>query len=126
MKKIIYSLPALGEALQSTNRRYLEFVPTLDDPTTGIDCLRKVSDPAQENDRSCPGLSFFSTADQRLIETLARGEFNLRGLQNKSLRAHLSKKTSGQGEVAVCAACAHSTADLKAPLCEAGASIESR
>ena len=29
-------------------------------------------------------------------ETLARGEFNLRGLQNKNLRAHLGKKTSGQ------------------------------
>ena len=29
-------------------------------------------------------------------ETLARGEFNLRGFQNKSLRAHLSEKTRGQ------------------------------
>jgi hypothetical protein len=96
MKKSIYSLPALPEALQAANRRYLEFLSTLDDPTAGIDCLRKVSEPARENDRSYPGLNFFSTADQSLIETLARGEFNLRGLQNKTLRPHLSEKTSGQ------------------------------
>jgi len=41
-------------------------------------------------------LNFFSAADQSLIETLARGEFNLRGFQNKSLRAHPREKTSRQ------------------------------
>src|SRR6266568_3226590 len=41
-------------------------------------------------------LEFLSAQDQTLIETLARGEFHLRGLQNKSLRVHLGKKTSGQ------------------------------
>ncbi len=96
MKKSIYSLPALREALQAANRRYLEFLSTLDDPTAGIDRLQKVSEPVRENERSYPGLNFFSAADQSLIETLARGEFNLRGFQNKSLRAHLGEKTSGQ------------------------------
>lgn len=96
MKKSIYSLPALREALEAVNRRYLEFLSTLDDPTAGIDRLQKVSEPARENDRSYPGLNFFSAEDQALIEALARGEFNLRGLQNKTLRAHLDEKTSGQ------------------------------
>ena len=41
-------------------------------------------------------MNFFSATDQQLIETLARGEFNLRGFQNQSLRAHLGEKTSGQ------------------------------
>jgi len=96
MKKSIYSLPALREVLQAANRRYLEFLSTLDDPTAGIDRLHKISEPVRENERSYPGLNFFSAQDQILIETLARGEFNLRGLQNKNLRAHLGKKTSGQ------------------------------
>ena len=96
MKKSIYSLPALREVLQAANRRYLEFLSTLDDPTAGIDRLQKISEPVRENERSYPGLNFFSAQDQILIETLARGEFNLRGLQNKNLRAHLGKKTSGQ------------------------------
>jgi hypothetical protein len=96
MKKSIYSLPALREALQAANRRYLEFLSSLDDPSAGIDRLQKVSEPVRENERSYAGLNFFSAADQSLIETLARGEFNLRGFQNKSLRAHLRENTSGQ------------------------------
>ncbi|MGA9058777.1 MAG: hypothetical protein WB763_19955 [Terriglobia bacterium] len=95
MKKSIYSLPALREVLQAANRRYLEFLSTLDDPTAGIDRLQKITEPVRENERSYPGLNFFSAQDQTLIETQARGEFNLRGFQNKRLRAHLSEKTSG-------------------------------
>jgi len=96
MKKSIYSLPALREVLQAANRRYLEFLSALHDPTAGIERLQKVSEPVRENERSYRGLNFFSAQDQTLIETLARGEFNLRGFQNKSLRALLSEKTSGQ------------------------------
>jgi hypothetical protein len=96
MKKSIYSLPALREVLAAVNRRYLEFLSTLDDPTAGIDRLRKVSEPVRENERSYRGLNFFSAEDQVLIEALARGEFNLHGLGNKTLRAQLTEKTSGQ------------------------------
>ena len=51
----------------------------------------------RENERSYPGLNFFSAQDQTLIETLARGEFNLRGLQNKNLRARLGKQVIASG-----------------------------
>lgn len=96
MKKSIYSLPALREALLAANRRYLEFISTLDDPSVGVDRLEKVSQPVRENDRTYRGLNFFSAEDQHLFETLARGEFNLRGVQNKTLRPHLSDRTSTQ------------------------------
>jgi hypothetical protein len=96
MKKSIYSLPALREVLVAAHRRDLEFLSALDDPSARIERLRKVSEPVRENGRSSQGLNFFSAEDQALIETLARGEFNLWGFQNKSLRALLSEKTSGQ------------------------------
>jgi len=96
MKKSIYSLPALREAMLAANRRYLEFLSGLDDPTAGIDRLRKVTETLRENERSYPGFNFFSAQDQTLFQTLARGEFNLHGLQNKTLRKHLPGKTSGQ------------------------------
>src|SRR5439155_18013975 len=38
-------------ALQAANRRYLEFLSTLDDPSAGIDRLQKVSEPVRENER---------------------------------------------------------------------------
>lgn len=96
MKKSLYSLPALREALQAANRRYLEFLSTLDDPSAGVHRLQKVSEPVRENDRAYRGFNFFSAQDQHLFETLARGEFNLRGLQNRTLRPHWPEKTSGQ------------------------------
>jgi hypothetical protein len=96
MKKSIYSLPALREALQTANRRYLEFISTLDDPSGGVARLQKVCQPVRENDRTYPGFNFFSAEDHQLLETLARGEFNIRGLQNKTLRPHWPEKTSPQ------------------------------
>src|SRR5206468_2638612 len=38
----------------------------------------------------------FDEDDQMLFEALARGEFNISGLQNKILRPHLRDKSSGQ------------------------------
>ncbi len=38
-----------------------------------------MSEPVRESERSYPGLNLFSVADHSLIETLARGVFNLRG-----------------------------------------------
>src|ERR1700680_4139831 len=60
MRKSIYRLPALREVLQAANRRSLEFLSTRDDPTAGIDRLQKISEPVRENERSYPGLNFFS------------------------------------------------------------------
>ena len=57
MKKSIYSLPALREALQAANRRYLEFLSTLDDPRAGIDRLQKVTEPVREKERSSTSIS---------------------------------------------------------------------
>ena len=96
MKKSIYSWPALREAMRAANRRYREFLSTLDDPTAGVARLRKVTETLRENQRSYPGFHFFSAADQTLFGALARGEFNLQGLQNKTLREHLSPQTSRQ------------------------------
>jgi hypothetical protein len=96
MKKSIYSLPALREAMLAAQRRYLELIASLDNPSAGIERLRKVTETLRENDRSYPGFNFFSPQDQQLFETLARGEFNCPGLQNKVLRRHLPEKSSGQ------------------------------
>ncbi|MHB1421142.1 MAG: MarR family transcriptional regulator [Bacillota bacterium] len=86
MKKNIYSLYILAQLLKESNRRYLEFISTFDDPSDGIKKLAKISDSVKEDDRSYKGFNFFSQADQKLFEVLARGEFNIRGFQNKMVR----------------------------------------
>jgi hypothetical protein len=95
LKKSIYSLaPDLQKLLAASNARYLAFLSDLDDPTTGIKALHKISEPVQENDRPYRGYNFFHQEDQTLFETLLRGEYVISGLRNKDLRQKLQKSTS--------------------------------
>jgi len=95
MQKTIYSLPALRELLLAANRRYLEFLSALDD-NTGTDKLNKISRKAEDAGRSYRGFNFFDDEDQKLFQSLARGEFNISGFQSKNLRRQLQDKTRGQ------------------------------
>src|SRR3954451_3806720 len=74
----------------------LEFLSTIDAPGVGTDKLNRVCKTVHQNDRSYLGFNFFDEDDQMLFEALARGEFNISGWQNKTLRPHLRDKSSGQ------------------------------
>ena len=82
MQKTIYSLPALRELLAAANRRYLEFLSTIEDPRNGRDKLDKLSRPQRHEGRSYPGFNFFDSDDDALFRAIARGEFNISGVQN--------------------------------------------
>ena len=96
MQKTIYSLPALRELLQAANRRYLEFLSAIEDPRNGRDKLDKLSQPVEHEGRSYPGFNFFDEDDDALFQAIARGEFNIGGLQDKNLRRRLEGKSSAQ------------------------------
>ncbi len=96
MKKTIYSLGALREVLAAANRRYLEFLSSLDDPSGGIGKLAHLSQTIHEQDRSYRGFNFFDPRDELLFQVIARGEFNISGFHNRRLRALLPGFTSGQ------------------------------
>jgi hypothetical protein len=96
MQKTIYSLPALRELLEAANRRYLEFLSTIEDPRNGRDKLDKLSQPVRQQGRSYPGFNLFDGDDEALFRVIARGEFNISGMQNKTLRRFLHGKNSGQ------------------------------
>jgi hypothetical protein len=96
MQKTIYSLPALREVLQASNRRYMEFLSAIEAPPTGREKLDKLSQPIEHQHRSYPGFNFFDEDDDALFRAIARGEFNISGMQNKTLRRLLADKTSSQ------------------------------
>jgi hypothetical protein len=96
MKKTIYSLGALREVLAAANRRYLEFLSSIDDPSDGQTKLRRLSQPLQEDARSYRGFNFFDPQDELLFQVIARGEFNISGFHNQRLRAFLPQLNSGQ------------------------------
>ena len=96
LKKGIYSLNLLQEMLLAANHRYLQFISAFDDMSPGIKKLNKVSETVIQNSRPYKGFNFFDEDDQRLLETIARGEFNISGFQNKHLRKMMPGKTSAQ------------------------------
>jgi hypothetical protein len=50
----------------------------------------------EEKDRNYRGFNFLDPQDEELFESLAGGEFNISGFQNKDLRRRLSHRNSGQ------------------------------
>jgi len=94
VKKSIYSLPALAELMGAANRRYLEFLSSLDDPTAGIQDLEKLSRQARDGQRTYPGFNLFASSDLALFESLVRGEFQLHGFQNRDLQELLPGRKS--------------------------------
>jgi len=96
MQKTIYSLPALRQILEAANRRYLEFLSAIEDPRNGRDKLDRLSQPVHNEGRSYPGFNLFDATDEALLTAIARGEFNISGMKNKTLRQFLPEKNSGQ------------------------------
>ena len=86
LKKTIYSLAVLRDLTRAANRRYLEFISAIDDPTDSLDALEKISRPRRDGERSSRGFNLFDGEDLDLFIAIVRGEFNIGGLQNKHLR----------------------------------------
>ena len=97
VKKTIYSLPVMRELMGAANRRYLEFLSALDDPTAGLKKLLKISKRVRDRrQRSHRGFNLFDGDDLTLFEAIMAGEINISGFQNRHLRAMLSGKSSSQ------------------------------
>lgn len=96
LKKSIYSMPLLIELMKASNRRYLDFIAAVDDPSGGIKDLNKISRPVKEQDRSYRGFNLFDDDDLALFRAMLRGEFNISGFSNKALRKVLNDKKGHQ------------------------------
>jgi len=95
LKKGVYSLGMLKDNLMAANKRYLEFISALENKETGRKRLEKISSPRVENNRKYKGFNFFDPADLHVLAAIIRGEFNIRGFQNKDLQK-LHNLTSAQ------------------------------
>jgi hypothetical protein len=96
MKKTIYSLLPLKEAMLAANQRYLKFISDVETPQVGARKLHRLTETKTDNHRRYKGFNLLSEEDTCLFRLLSRGEFFITGFTNKSLRQHLSLKNSGQ------------------------------
>ena len=80
LKKSIYSLIDLRDILLGCNERYLEFLSSLDDHSSGTRLLERITLPKPDGDRSFKGVNFFDLNDQALLRAVQRPEFNIHAL----------------------------------------------
>ena len=96
LKKSIYSLHDLRQIATAANRRYIEFLSSLDDPTAAVETVARASEPIRDHDRNFRGFNFFAETDVTLFEAVVRGENVIQGFRNKTLRQALPDRSSGQ------------------------------
>ena len=96
LKKSVYSLTPLRPLLQAANRRYLEFLSHLADPSAGLKKVECIAEPVRHNGRPYRGFNFFDAADLQLMRALADGQFSISGLTNAGLRALLVGRSGAQ------------------------------
>ena len=95
MRKTIYSLSDLKDVMFGCNRRYIDFLSAIDDPTNGIKKVNKISRPIREKGRSFRGFNLFNDEDEAVLRAIAQGGVQGFGIRNLILRKALNK-TSGQ------------------------------
>jgi len=90
MRKTLYSLPALSEAMRAVNQRYLAHISQWQDRTRERHDLRHITAGVRdERDHHHRGLNFFREEDAQFMQAIQRGEYQIRGLRNRSLQEHL-------------------------------------
>lgn len=96
MQKTIYSLAPLRTLLLAANRRYLAFLSDLTDPSAGVHQVERLAEPVRQDERTYRGFNLFSADDLALFLALTRGEWQISGFRNASLRRILPDRSGPQ------------------------------
>lgn len=96
LQRTIYSLGPLRDLLLAANRRYLEFLSDLVDPSAGVGKVDRLARTVRRDGHTARGFNLFHAADRALFVALARGEWTITGLRNAALRRLLPDRTGPQ------------------------------
>ncbi len=75
------------------NRRYIEFLCAVDDPTNGIKKINKISSPIKIKGRSFRGFNLFSQDDEIVLRAISQGDTQGFGIRNITMRKTVNKNT---------------------------------
>jgi hypothetical protein len=97
MKKSIYSVRDLAQLMRAGLKRYSQWLAALCEHTAGQQDTTRLGRPARDNQgRSYRGFNPFLEQDEKLLQTLLRGEHALAGLTSRRLRALLHGWSRGK------------------------------
>ena len=81
--------------MQAANQRYLEFISAIEDDKIGKEKSEKIHRKVTTKNRNYRGFNFFDKDDEKILQIIARGEFNIYGFRAKYLKK-LTNKSSSQ------------------------------
>jgi hypothetical protein len=89
MNKDVGSLVHFQEQALACNRRYLDALAVVDDPTPAYQDMRRLTEPKQVAGRNSAGFNPARRDDVRLFAAVLEGDHLARGFRNKDIRAVL-------------------------------------
>jgi hypothetical protein len=89
VKKSIYSLIDLRQILLGCNRRYLAHLSALDDFSTGVRALDRLTKPREVDGKTVKGINFFEPTDNAMLHALQDPRVNIAGIRRADLLAVL-------------------------------------
>ena len=96
VKKSIYSLIDLREILLGCNRRYLAHLSALDDFSTGVRALGRLTQPREIDGKTVKGINFFAAGDSALLHALQNPRVNIAGIRRADLLPGLAMFSPGR------------------------------
>jgi hypothetical protein len=94
MAKRVGNLPRYAEVSLAANRRYLDALAAVEDPSEARHSLRALARPVRKNRRSYRGFNPAAAEDIRLFAAVLRGEHAINGFRNQDIRCRLFKPTT--------------------------------
>jgi hypothetical protein len=91
VSKFTYSLPVMSELMSAANRRRIDYLAAMDDPSAGIKNLEELSRPINDGNRTFRAFNLFHGDDLDLFYAIVRGEFTISGCRNRNLRELLKR-----------------------------------
>jgi hypothetical protein len=98
MNKGVINLYRYREVALAANRRYLDALAVVDDPTPAYRQVAELTEPAVVSGRSHAGFNPASPGDVRLFQAVLDGDHVLRGFRNAEIRVALYGSTEDDGE----------------------------
>ena len=97
MRKSIFSLGALREQMEAVNRRYLDYLSSLKDHTSGHTDLRRLTQTKETaNGQRYKGINAFDSQDWRFLQVLLSGQHTIGGMTHRQLHNLLPDWSSGK------------------------------
>ena len=93
MAKRVTNLARYAEVCLATNRRYLDALAVVDDPSEARHDLLRLARTVRRNGRCYRGFNPAAAEDIRLFAAIMRGEHAINGFRNRDIRSQLFKPT---------------------------------